>query len=199
MAKLKKVIRDVLKNAREETRGGALTELGRHVRYEFNNQLGGIDVFATEKEWTGGLLRSVFDTSGVAIMYHLGGTLRRMHTEHGRTYYEIVGGVGRAFKFMPHPENEPVGKRDFFGVGFPYNEYVIVLYKVTGGSVARVKADVQRMFSIDALGRVTADGIEDVRLYQCGGELADNVQILFEETISDVGGEWDKIFRLLNS
>ena len=144
---LKKAIRDVLKAGREETRGGELTALGQQIRGVFNKRLGGIDVFGSEQEWSGGLLHAVIDRTGIAIMYHIGGTLKRIEELHegGRIYYEIVGGTGRAFKFIAHPEDEPVVKDDFFGVGFPYQSRVL------------------------------------------------------EDVISDVGIEWDRIFRLLNT
>lgn len=197
---MKKAVLDALKAAREENRSGELVTLGQQIRGVFNKCVGGVDVFGTDQEWSDGLLHTVIDLNGVAVMYHIGGTLRRVgDLDGGRIYYEIIGGAGRAFKFMPHLELEPVGKDEFFGVGFPYHARVLAFSKVTGGTVARVRADVQPKFSIDAISRVTADGIEDVRIFHCGGELIDKVQLLFEELVSDIGGEWERVFRLLNT
>lgn len=132
-------------------------------------------------------------------MFHVGGTLQQVNNFGGRIYYQVNGGSGRAFKYMPHPEDEPVAALDFFGVGFSYPSNVIGLSKVTGGTVARVKGVAATLFSVDAVNRVTADSIDDMRIYACGGVLYNKTQLLFEEAISAAPGEWDRIFRLLNS
>lgn len=190
----------VLDAAQGETGIGKLTTLSRQVRNTFNERLGGIDVFATEKPWFGGLLYTVIDKAGIAIMFHVGGTVQRMDQTSGdRIYYRIAGGAGRAFKFIAHEEAEPVDKSDFFGAGFPYRASAIALSKVSGGTVARVKGAVAATFSIDCMSRVTSDGITDMRIFHCGGDLFNKTQLLFEEAISGDPGEWERIFRLLNS
>lgn len=201
MSKLGKVVQNALNaTARGERMTGELVMLEKQVQNAFNERLGGIDIFGTNHEWYGGLLRTVIDKSGIAVMYHIGVTLRPSGNDGARIYYQIVNSAGgRAFKFMPHSEEEPVEKSDFFGVGFPYPPDMVALSKVSGGTIARAKTNTQCAFLVDPTARVTAEGIEDVRLYHCGGELADKVQILFEETISGVHGEWNRIFSLLNS
>jgi hypothetical protein len=199
MNTMARAIRETLKASQGESRVGELSVLGQRLRDTFNKRLGGIDVFGTEKEQSGGLLRIVADRGGIAVAFHMGGTLTYRGVESDRIHYEIIRGSGRAFKFMKHPEYEPVEKSEFFGAGFPYAPRELTFSKVTGGTVARVRCDVQRAFCADAVCRVTAYGIEDVRLFHCGGELFDAVQTVFEDTVSNVGGEWERILRLLSS
>lgn len=187
----------------EAAQGGAdmrkLAILSRQVRSTFDERLGGTDVFAVEEAPFGGLLHTTIDHNSVSIMFHVGGVLRQMKTFGDRMYYEVIGGSGRAFKYLVHPETEPVVRLDFFGVGFSYPPNAIALSKVVGGTIGRVKGPAATLFSVDALNRVTSDGIEDMRIYDCGGVLHDKAQLLFEETISADPKEWDRIFHLLNS
>jgi hypothetical protein len=200
---LKRIIRDALKAVEKENSPDGLGKIERRVRDAFDRRLGGIDIFGTEKEWIGGLLRTVASRNSVAIMFHLGGTLSFEVADSGRIFYRIVGGAGgRAFKFRIHSESGLASKKDFFNVGFPYPPEKLALFEVVGGTIARVRSDViQRVFSIDAsLRRVTTDGVvDDVRLFQSSGELYEAVRCLFEELIYGADGEWDDFFLQLNS
>lgn len=197
MRVLRSVIRSALQAAKTRS-AGELIALGNQVRDTFNSRLGGVDVFGTEQKWSGSLLRTIVDQSGITITYHVGGTLLRLQESGSEIQYEVVDGSARAFKFMPHPETQVMGKNDFFGVGFPYRPDDIALSKITGGTIARVKGDARRIFFVDAISRVTDRGIEDLRFYPLGCDFAEKIRIIFEETVSGRPDEWDRTFRLLN-
>lgn len=195
-------VQRAFKAAAAETRAGKLTILGQRVGAAFNYRLGGSDIFATDREWSGELLHTVVDHTGVALMFSMGGAVtcgRRESDICDRIYYQTVGGVGRAIKFVPHAESDSVQREDFFGVGFPYPAHALCLTRLQAGTVARVKGIALRpAFSIDAISRVTADGVDDVRIFDRADSLICAVHTVFEEFISDSEDEWRKMLRLLD-
>lgn len=200
MSRMAVAVLGALHAARQEVAAHKLAHVERQVRRAFNEQLGGIDIFGTDRPWSGALLKTVIDPlGGVAVLYHLGGTISLIDASNDRMWYKITGGAGRAFKFLPHHAESPVSMTDFFGPGFPYRSSTLGRVTLMGGTIARVKIQTQVRFDIDAISRVTNNGIEDVRVYFCGGELVDAVQALFQGVISGEPGDWGRFFRLLNT
>lgn len=199
---LKEAVYDAVKVMQTGEGADKLDKAEKQIKKILNKKLGGVDIFGTKKEWAGGLVRTVADKNSVSVMFHLGGVLQPLPKGNDRIYYRIKGGCGggRAFKFLAHTLDKPVVKEDFFGVEFPYLPDMITLSAVTGGTIARVRHTIQRTFVVDTTCRVTTAGaVEDMRVFLCGEDLVNMMQLLFGEMISGVDGEWDDFSRLLHT